>query len=73
MLCTKGRGYSIKPIKSPAHISGVDARTFNFPLTFAALFNVVAPDTFNVDINVEGVLKLTVDGGFNIALKFKIS
>jgi hypothetical protein len=26
---------------------------------------------FNVDINVEGLLKLTIEGGFNIALYFK--
>jgi hypothetical protein len=32
------------------------------------LFNVVFPDIFNVDTNVEGLLKLTVAGGFNIAL-----
>ena len=32
------------------------------------LFKVVLPDIFNVDINVEGLLKLTNVGGFNIAL-----
>ena len=26
---------------------------------------------FNVDINVEGLLKLTIEGGFNIALYLK--
>jgi hypothetical protein len=36
-----------------------------------ALFNVVFPNIFNVDANVEGLLKLTIKGGFNIALKFK--
>ena len=29
-------------------IAGVAARTFNFPLTFAVLFNIVIPDTFNI-------------------------
>jgi hypothetical protein len=33
-----------------------------------ALFNVVFPNIFNVDANVEGLLKLTIKGGFNIAL-----
>jgi hypothetical protein len=33
-----------------------------------ALFNVVLPETFKVDTNVEGLLKLTNVGGFNIAL-----
>jgi hypothetical protein len=32
------------------------------------LFNVAFPDIFNVDINVEGLLKLTNKGGFNIEL-----
>jgi hypothetical protein len=32
------------------------------------LFKVVEPDIFNVEINVEGLLKLTNVGGFNIAL-----
>ena len=36
-----------------------------------ALFNVVFPNIFNVDANVEGLLKLTIEGGFNIALYFK--
>ncbi len=31
-------------------------------------FNVVLPDTSNVDVNVEGLLKLTNEGGFNIEL-----
>jgi hypothetical protein len=42
--------------------------TFNDELVVVTLFNVVFPDIFNVDINVEGLLKLTVDGGFIIAL-----
>jgi hypothetical protein len=33
-----------------------------------ALFNVVLPETFKVDTNVEGLLKLTNVGGFNIEL-----
>jgi hypothetical protein len=37
-------------------------------INVVALFNLVVPDTFNVDINVEGLLKLTIEGGFNIAL-----
>jgi hypothetical protein len=32
-----------------------------------ASFNVVFPDIFKVDMNVEGLLKL-IAGGFNIAL-----
>jgi hypothetical protein len=32
------------------------------------LFNVVLPEIFKVDPNVEGLLKLTNDGGFKIAL-----
>ena len=36
-----------------------------------ALFNVKFPNIFNVDVNVEGLLKLTIKGGFNIALQFK--
>ena len=32
------------------------------------LFNVVFPDIFNVDINVEGLLKLAIEVGFIIAL-----
>ncbi len=34
-------------------IAGVAARTFNFPLTFAALFDIVIPDIFNNDNNVD--------------------
>ena len=37
-------------------------------VTVVALFNVVFPDIFDVDINVEGLLKLTIEGGLNIAL-----
>ena len=33
-----------------------------------SLFNIVFPETFKVDTNVEGLLKLTYVGGFNIAL-----
>ena len=38
--------------------------TFNDELVVVTLFNVVFPDIFNVDINVEGLLKLTIEGGF---------
>jgi hypothetical protein len=38
-------------------------------VTVVALFNVVFPDIFDVDINVEGLLQLTmIEGGLNIAL-----
>jgi len=33
-----------------------------------ALFKVAFPDIFKVDINVEGLLKLMLEGGFNIEL-----
>ena len=42
--------------------------TFNVVLMVVALFNVVLPETFKVDTNVEGLLKLINVGGFNIAL-----
>ena len=42
--------------------------TFNVVLIVVALFNVVLPEIVKVEINVEGLLKLTVVGGFNIAL-----
>ncbi len=41
---------------------------FNEELIVVALFNVVDPETFKVDTNVEGLLKLVNEGGFNIAL-----
>jgi len=43
-------------------IAGVAARTFNFPLTFAVLFNIVIPDTLNDDKHV--VLLLNVVAPF---------
>ncbi len=36
--------------------------------TGSALLKVVLSDIFNVDMNVEGLLKLTNEGGFNIEL-----
>jgi len=32
------------------------------------LFKVAFPEIFKVDINVEGLLKLMLEGGFNIEL-----
>ncbi len=32
-------------------------------------FKVVFPDTFNVDTNVEGLLKLIMVGGLDIAIR----
>jgi hypothetical protein len=42
--------------------------TFNDDKNVAALFNVVVPEIFKVETNVEGLLKLTNEGGFNIEL-----
>jgi hypothetical protein len=42
--------------------------TFNVVLMVVALFNVVFPDTFKVEINVDGLLKLIIVGGFYMAL-----
>ncbi len=42
--------------------------TFNDELIVVALFNVVDPETFKVDTNVEWLLKLTNVGGFQIEL-----
>ena len=39
--------------------------TFKDDLHVVALFNVVFPDICNVDMNVEGLLKLFNEGGFN--------
>jgi hypothetical protein len=33
-----------------------------------ALFKVVAPEIFDVDIHVEGLLKPNIEGGFVVAL-----
>jgi len=41
-------------------IAGVAALTFNFPLMFAALFNVVIPDTFNDDKHVVALFNVVV-------------
>ncbi len=45
--------------------------TFNDALIVVELFNGVGPETFKVDTNVEGLLKLTNVGGFVIALEYK--
>ncbi len=41
---------------------------YNDESIVVALFNVVDPETFKVDTNVEGLLKLINVGGFVIAL-----
>ena len=41
---------------------------FNDDIHVVELFNVVLPDIFKDDMNVEGLLKLTNEGGFKIAL-----
>ncbi len=46
----------------------VDPDTFNDDLHVVILFNVVFPEIFKVEKNVEGLLKLTNEGGFNIEL-----
>ena len=43
-------------------------RLLNDDVIVVVLFNVVLPDTFNVDKNVEGLFKLTIVGGLDIAL-----
>ena len=42
--------------------------TFNELKIVVVLFNVVFPDTFNDDINVDGLLRFGIVGGFNIEL-----
>ena len=42
--------------------------TFNDELIVVALLSVVFPETFKVETNVDGLLKLINVGGFNIAL-----
>ncbi len=50
-------------------IAGVAARTFNFPLTFAVLFNVVIPDTLNDDKHVVLLLNVVAPFFFWLILK----
>ena len=38
------------------------------PFIIVLFDKVVVPDTFNVDMNVAGLLKLMNAGGFNLAL-----
>ena len=52
----------------PIPLNVVILDTCNDDMYVVALFNVVFPNIFNVDANVEGLLKLTIKGGFNIAL-----
>ncbi len=42
--------------------------TFNDDLHNVMLFSVVFPEIFKVEMSVEGLFKLTIDGRFNIAL-----
>ena len=42
--------------------------TVNDELIVVILSNVVFPEIFNVEMNVPGLLKLTIAGGFVIAL-----
>ncbi len=46
----------------------ISPTTFNDELIVVALFNLVLPEIFKLDTNVEGLLKLIIEGGFNIAL-----
>jgi len=41
---------------------------FNDDIHVEELFKVVLPDIFKDDMNVEGLLKLTNEGGFSIEL-----
>jgi hypothetical protein len=41
----------------------ISPTTFNVVLMVVALFNVVFPETFKVDTNVEGLLNLSMLGG----------
>ena len=50
----------------------ISPTTFNDELIVVALLSVVFPETFKVDTNVEGLLKLINVGGFNIELQFKL-
>ena len=45
--------------------------TFNELFIVVTLFKLVFPEIFKVDMNVEGLLKLTNDGWFNIELYCK--
>ncbi len=46
----------------------ISPATFNDELIVVASFNVVLPETFKVDTNVKGLLKLIIEGGFNMEL-----
>ena len=60
--------YPCQNISKLILLNNVFPDTANIPKIVVVFDNIVFPETFKVDTNVEGLLKLTNVGGFVIAL-----